>query len=71
MEFVLNSLSGENRSRHPVQFRTLQESCRVEEISQGGEVKLQSSNEGKIIDICGRCICSLKVRALGRSRCKC
>ena len=46
MEFVLSSLSG-----HPVQLRTLQESCCVEEISEGSEVttvsQFKSNNEGK------------------------
>ncbi|KAL9955205.1 hypothetical protein ACROYT_G036492 [Oculina patagonica] len=43
VELVRNSLSGANRSGHPVQFRTLQESCRVEEISQGSQVACQAS----------------------------
>ncbi len=57
MELVRNSLSGANRSGHPVQFRTLQESCRVEEISQGSQVacqasQFQSNNKGKITSKC-------------------
>ncbi len=53
VELVLNSLSGENRSGHAVPLRTFQESCRVEEVSQGGEVAcqvshLQPKNEGKL-----------------------
>ncbi|KAL9955207.1 hypothetical protein ACROYT_G036494 [Oculina patagonica] len=43
MILVLNSLSGENRSGHAVQFRAVQESCQVEEVSQGSEVACQVS----------------------------
>lgn len=52
MEFVLNSLAGENRSGHPVQLGPLQESFRVEENSEGNAVatvsQFQPNNEGKI-----------------------
>ena len=52
MEFVLNSLAGENRSGHPVQLSALQESFHVEEDSEGNEVatvsQFQPNNEGKI-----------------------